>query len=101
MNNRVTAQGYSAWDNIFSGNGYNLRLWLAGFKTRLREALTAQIRAIVAREGMLLHQAVRGFTLWFRRTPEVTPELRALIEADLAPPPDNAAHANAAKQAEH
>ena len=37
MNNRVTAQGYTAWDNIFSGNGYNLRLWLAGLKTRLRE----------------------------------------------------------------
>jgi ABC-type bacteriocin/lantibiotic exporter with double-glycine peptidase domain len=52
MNNRVTAQGYTAWDNIFSGNRYNLRLWLAGFKSRLREALTAQIRAIVAREGM-------------------------------------------------
>jgi ABC-type multidrug transport system fused ATPase/permease subunit len=52
MNNRVTAQGYTAWDNVFSGNAYNLRLWLAGFKTRLREALTAQIRAIVAREGM-------------------------------------------------
>ena len=52
MNNRVTAQGYTAWDNIFSGNRYNLRLWLAGFKTRLREALTAQLRAIVAREGM-------------------------------------------------
>jgi hypothetical protein len=52
MNNRVTAQGYTAWDNIFSGNSYNLRLWLAGFKTRLREALTAQLRAIVAREGM-------------------------------------------------
>jgi len=30
--------------------------------------------------GMLLHQAVRG---WFGRRPEVTPELRALIEADL------------------
>jgi ABC-type multidrug transport system fused ATPase/permease subunit len=52
MNNRVTAQGYTAWDNIFSGNRYNLRLWLAGFKSRLREAVTAQIRAIVAREGM-------------------------------------------------
>src|SRR6516162_3930075 len=52
MNNRITAQGYTAWDNIFSGNGYNLRLWLGGFKSRLREALTAQIRAIVAREGM-------------------------------------------------
>ena len=52
MNNRVTAQGFTAWDNIFSGNRYNLRLWLGGFKSRLREALTAQLRAIVAREGM-------------------------------------------------
>jgi shikimate dehydrogenase len=33
--------------------------------------------------GMLLHQAVRGFALWFGKTPEVTPELRALVEADL------------------
>jgi hypothetical protein len=52
LNNRVTAQGYTAWDNIFSGNRYNLRVWLSGFKSRLREALTAQLRAIVAREGM-------------------------------------------------
>ena len=34
--------------------------------------------------GMLLHQAVRGFALWFGATPAVTPELRALVEADLA-----------------
>jgi shikimate dehydrogenase len=34
--------------------------------------------------GMLLHQAVRGFELWFGVRPEVTPELRSLIEADLA-----------------
>jgi shikimate dehydrogenase len=33
--------------------------------------------------GMLLHQAVRGFELWFGRRPEVTPELRALVEEDL------------------
>jgi shikimate dehydrogenase len=33
--------------------------------------------------GMLLHQAVRGFSLWFGVTPTVTPELRALVEADL------------------
>jgi shikimate dehydrogenase len=33
--------------------------------------------------GMLLHQAVRGFELWFGRRPQVTPELRAMIEADL------------------
>jgi len=33
--------------------------------------------------GMLLYQAVRGFELWFGRRPEVTTELRALVEADL------------------
>jgi shikimate dehydrogenase len=33
--------------------------------------------------GMLLHQAVRGFSLWFGQRPQVTPELRALVEADL------------------
>ena len=33
--------------------------------------------------GMLLYQAVRGFELWFGRRPQVTPELRALVEADL------------------
>jgi shikimate dehydrogenase len=36
--------------------------------------------------GMLLHQAVRGFELWFGRRPEVTAELRALVEADLLTP---------------
>jgi shikimate dehydrogenase len=33
--------------------------------------------------GMLLHQAVRGFERWFGIRPDVTPELRALVEADL------------------
>jgi shikimate dehydrogenase len=33
--------------------------------------------------GMLLHQAVRGFERWFGMRPEVTAELRALVEADL------------------
>jgi shikimate dehydrogenase len=33
--------------------------------------------------GMLLHQAVRGFELWFGKRPQVTAELRALVEADL------------------
>jgi shikimate dehydrogenase len=35
--------------------------------------------------GMLLHQAVRGFALWFGKKPAVTVELRALIEADIGP----------------
>jgi len=33
--------------------------------------------------GMLLHQAVRGFELWFGIRPQVTAELRALVEDDL------------------
>jgi shikimate dehydrogenase len=41
--------------------------------------------------GMLLHQAVRGFSLWFGVRPQVTPELRKLVEQDLlksgTPPP--------------
>jgi shikimate dehydrogenase len=34
--------------------------------------------------GMLLHQAVPGFERWFGLRPEVTPELRRLVEADIA-----------------
>lgn len=33
--------------------------------------------------GMLLHQAVPGFEKWFGRRPEVTPELRQIIERDI------------------
>ncbi len=65
MNNRITAQGYTAWDNVFSGNSYNLRLWLFGFKTRLREGLVAQIRAIVAREGMSAMSGIVSLAIVF------------------------------------
>ncbi|HEX3937874.1 MAG TPA: ABC transporter ATP-binding protein [Xanthobacteraceae bacterium] len=65
MNNRVTAQGYTAWDNVFSGNRYNLRLWLFGFKTKLREGLVAQIRAIVAREGMSAMSGIVSLAIVF------------------------------------
>src|SRR5262249_3068678 len=46
---------------------------------------TAKARGLRTADGlgMLLHQAVRGFQLWFGVRPEVTPELRALVEADL------------------
>jgi shikimate dehydrogenase len=37
--------------------------------------------------GMLLHQAVRGFELWFGVKPEVTPELYDLIAADVQKAP--------------
>ena len=50
--NRMTAHTYTAWDNITTGNRYNFRLWHAGFKSRLRAALDAQIRAILAKEGI-------------------------------------------------
>lgn len=46
---------------------------------------TAQARGLQTADGlgMLLHQAVRGFELWFGQRPQVTPELRALVEMDL------------------
>ncbi len=50
--NRMIGHTYTAWDNITTGNRYNYRLWHAGFKLRLRGALVAQIRAILAREGI-------------------------------------------------
>jgi len=45
----------------------------------------AQARGLKTADGlgMLLHQAVRGFELWFGQRPEVTAELRALVEDDL------------------
>ena len=45
----------------------------------------AQARGLKTADGlgMLLHQAVRGFELWFGRRPQVTPELRALVEDNL------------------
>jgi shikimate dehydrogenase len=45
----------------------------------------ARARGLKAADGlgMLLHQAVRGFELWFGQRPEVTSELRAMVEADL------------------
>ena len=35
--------------------------------------------------GMLLHQAVRGFSLWFGVTPEVTRVLHDLVARDIDP----------------
>jgi shikimate dehydrogenase len=66
--------------------------------TRLIEAARARDLRTADGLGMLLHQAVRGFTLWFRRTPEVTSELRALLEADLSRPPDRSGRADTARQ---
>ena len=48
----------------------------------LREARARGLRTADGL-GMLLHQAVGGFARWFGQKPEVTAELRALVEADL------------------
>ena len=53
-------------------------------KTPLLNAAQARGLATADGLGMLLHQAVRGFALWFGKTPDVTAELRAVVEADLA-----------------
>ena len=52
-------------------------------ETPLLEAARARGLRTVDGLGMLLHQAVPGFEKWFGVRPEVTPELRALIEADI------------------
>ena len=52
-------------------------------KTELLAAARARGLKTADGLGMLLHQAVRGFELWFGRRPQVTSELRALVEADL------------------
>ena len=52
-------------------------------KTPLLSAARARGLKTADGLGMLMHQAVRGFELWFGQRPEVTPELRALVEADL------------------
>jgi shikimate dehydrogenase len=55
--------------------------------TPLETPLLAEARALGLRTvdglGMLLHQAVPGFEAWFGTRPEVTPELRTIIEATL------------------
>lgn len=51
--------------------------------TALLKAARAKGLRAVDGVGMLLHQAVGGFERWFGVRPEVTAELRALVEADL------------------
>src|SRR5215204_4567884 len=65
MTNRMTAQGYTAWDNVFAGNRYNLRLWLAGFKSKLRDGLDAQIKAIMTKEGLSAASGIVGLVIVF------------------------------------
>jgi shikimate dehydrogenase len=56
----------------------------APLETPLLAAARARGLAVADGLGMLLYQAVRGFQMWFGVRPEVTPQLRALVETDLA-----------------
>lgn len=55
----------------------------APLKTGLLERAEQRGNPVVDGLGMLLHQAVPGFALWFGKTPKVTPELRDLVVQDL------------------
>jgi shikimate dehydrogenase len=55
----------------------------APLKTKLIMRAEAQGLRTVPGLGMLLHQAVRGFELWFGQKPVVTPELYDLIAHDI------------------
>ena len=52
-------------------------------QTPLLRAAEARGLRTVDGLGMLLHQAVPGFARWFGVRPEVTPELRARLVADI------------------
>jgi len=52
-------------------------------ETPLLAAARARGNAVVDGLGMLLHQARPGFEAWFGRAPEVTPELRAHVLAEI------------------
>jgi shikimate dehydrogenase len=52
-------------------------------ETELLAKAKAQGLRTVDGLGMLLYQAVPGFERWFGVRPEVTPDLRRLVEADI------------------
>jgi shikimate dehydrogenase len=66
-----------------SGDAVVADLVYVPLETELLKAAKARGLRTADGLGMLLHQAVRGFELWFGQRPQVTPELRAIVEADL------------------
>lgn len=54
-------------------------------RTALLEQAVQRGNPAVEGLGMLLHQAVRGFSLWFGVTPTVTAELYGLVASDIDP----------------
>lgn len=54
-------------------------------RTRLLDEAAARGNIVSEGLGMLLHQAVRGFSLWFGVMPQVTRELHDLVARDIDP----------------
>lgn len=54
-------------------------------RTKLLEDAARRGNRVVEGLGMLLHQAVRGFSLWFGVTPKVTDELYEMVARDIDP----------------
>lgn len=54
-------------------------------RTQLLKNAADRGNTVVEGLGMLLHQAVRGFSLWFGTIPEVTPELYDIVARDIDP----------------
>jgi len=52
-------------------------------RTPLIESARMRRLRSVERLGMLLHQTAPAFARWFGQRPRVTPELRALVEAEV------------------
>jgi len=52
-------------------------------ETGLLAAARARGHRVVDGLGMLLQQAGFGFRKWFGKTPQITPELRAMVETDI------------------
>ena len=69
--------------SVLQANATVADLVYVPLETELLKAARARGLRTADGLGMLLHQAVRGFELWFGRRPQVTPALRALVEADL------------------
>ncbi len=69
--------------NLLQSNAVVADIVYVPLQTPLLAAASARGLKTADGLGMLLHQAVRGFELWFGRRPEVTAELRSLVEADL------------------
>ena len=85
QNNRVIAHGYTAWDNVFSGNRYNWRLWLGGFKSKLRDCFRAQVKAIMAREGLSALGGIIGLAIVFSAIEGRDQEPRLLLAYHRSP----------------